>query len=188
MFRSLGKISERFKTPVTGTLYAALVTGLFGAAFDLQSLVNMLSIGALMAYTVVAISTVMLRFSDVQMGPVIAETVKESSNLLRPGYNVTPKDLCRQVFNLNRSKYPNSISMSCVSILIVLYCLSALGLSLISLYAKELILNMDAVAITWLVIFFLLSVVFLVLISIQPRECVESNFKVKLENLTINYW
>jgi amino acid transporter len=178
VFRSLGKVSEKYKTPVVGTLYAALVTGLFGATFDLQALVNMLSIGTLLAYTVVAISTIMLRFSDVQMAPMICETAKESSNLLRPGYNVTPKDLFRQVLNLNRPKYPNMISMSVVSILIVLYCLSALGLSLVTLYAKDLIINKDPVAITWLVIFGLISILLLILISIQPREFVESNFTV----------
>lgn len=51
IFQFLGKVDARFKTPVIGTLVAAFLTGLFSALFDLQSLVSMLSIGTLMAYT-----------------------------------------------------------------------------------------------------------------------------------------
>lgn len=62
IFEFLGKVSDRFKTPVMGTLCAACLTGLFAALFDLPALVNMLSIGVLLAYTVVAISIIVLRF------------------------------------------------------------------------------------------------------------------------------
>lgn len=61
IFREFGVISRRFQTPVTGTLCAALLTSLFSALFDLQALVSMLSIGVLLAYTVVAISIIILR-------------------------------------------------------------------------------------------------------------------------------
>lgn len=61
MFREFGVISRRFETPVFGTLAAALLTGTFAALFDLAALVNMLSIGVLLAYTVVAISIIILR-------------------------------------------------------------------------------------------------------------------------------
>jgi amino acid transporter len=61
IFRQFGFISDRFKTPVVGTLCAALLTSSFSALFDLAALVNMLSIGVLLAYTVVAISIIILR-------------------------------------------------------------------------------------------------------------------------------
>jgi amino acid transporter len=61
IFRQFGFISDRFKTPVVGTLCAALLTSSFSAIFDLAALVNMLSIGVLLAYTVVAISIIILR-------------------------------------------------------------------------------------------------------------------------------
>jgi amino acid transporter len=61
IFREFGIISERFKTPVIGTLCAAALTSCFAALFDLAALVNMLSIGVLLAYTVVAISIIILR-------------------------------------------------------------------------------------------------------------------------------
>jgi amino acid transporter len=61
IFRQFGWISDRFKTPVVGTLCAAFLTSSFSALFDLAALVNMLSIGVLLAYTVVAISIIILR-------------------------------------------------------------------------------------------------------------------------------
>lgn len=61
LFREFAVISRRFETPVVGTLCAAVLTGSFSALFDLAALVSMLSIGVLLAYTVVAISIVILR-------------------------------------------------------------------------------------------------------------------------------
>jgi APA family basic amino acid/polyamine antiporter len=61
IFSKFGHISERFKTPVFGTLCAALLTSCFAALLELSALVNMLSIGVLLAYTVVAISIIVLR-------------------------------------------------------------------------------------------------------------------------------
>ena len=61
LFREFSVISQRFQTPVFGTLCAAFLTGSFSALFDLTALVSMLSIGVLLAYTVVAISIVILR-------------------------------------------------------------------------------------------------------------------------------
>lgn len=62
IFREFGIISARFQTPVIGTLCAAALTSCFAGLFDLAALVNMLSIGVLLAYTVVAISIIILRF------------------------------------------------------------------------------------------------------------------------------
>jgi amino acid transporter len=61
LFKEFAIISGRYETPVIGTLCAAFLTSSFSALFDLSALVSMLSIGVLLAYTVVAISIVILR-------------------------------------------------------------------------------------------------------------------------------
>lgn len=113
------------------------------------------------------------------MDPIIGETTaKEHSNLLRPGYNVTMKEFLKQLVNWSRPKYPNTISMNVVSVLVVFYCLSALGLALSILYGKQQLVNGEPGIVLTTVIFLGLCILFSLLISIQPREFVDSEFKV----------
>jgi len=61
IFRSLAKINERFKTPLIATFISGFLAALMAMLFDLTELVNMLAIGTLMAYSLVAISILILR-------------------------------------------------------------------------------------------------------------------------------
>ena len=60
LFEFLGKLS-RFQTPMTGTLLAGFLTGTLAAIFNLDQLVSMLSIGTLLAYSMVAGCVLLLR-------------------------------------------------------------------------------------------------------------------------------
>lgn len=61
IYRFLAKVSERFKTPFIATLLSGLMAAAMAAVFDLDQLVNMMSIGTLLAYSLVAISVLILR-------------------------------------------------------------------------------------------------------------------------------
>ncbi|ERL86805.1 hypothetical protein D910_04209 [Dendroctonus ponderosae] len=63
VFRVLAKVHPRFQTPVVGSIVAGLITGLMSALFDLNQLINMMSIGTLQAYTIVAASVLLLRYN-----------------------------------------------------------------------------------------------------------------------------
>ncbi|XP_049289496.1 cationic amino acid transporter 2 isoform X2 [Anopheles funestus] len=183
IFRALGEVSPRFKTPVFGTLCAAMLTGTMGGLFDLRALVNMLSIGTLMAYTVVAISILILRFSE-NPDPAIPSTstrdTYESSNLLKPRERVTGSAFFKQLFNLSCIRLPTNVSSSVVGVLVTIYCLLAIALSLTIFYAKDAIYDMELWA--WILFGVLLGLTLLVLllIAIQPRERADAPFRVPL--------
>ncbi|XP_069690757.1 high affinity cationic amino acid transporter 1-like isoform X3 [Periplaneta americana] len=80
IFRFLGHVHHYFKTPFFGTLIAGLLTGLMAAFFDLDQLVNMMSIGTLLAYTIVAACVLLLRYK--------AEINEEAE-----GYSLLPSEL-----------------------------------------------------------------------------------------------
>ena len=61
LFRWLADIHPKFQTPLRATILSGVFTGLMATFFDLKNLVDMMSIGTLMAYTIVAVCVVVLR-------------------------------------------------------------------------------------------------------------------------------
>lgn len=61
LFRFLATVHPRFKTPFMATLLSGLFAAVFAMITELDSLVEMMSIGTLLAYTLVAISILFVR-------------------------------------------------------------------------------------------------------------------------------
>lgn len=187
IFRFLGDVNAKFQTPVTGTLCAALLTGTFAALFDLKALVNMLSIGTLLAYTVVAISILILRFSnnlDYSEPPPYSDAnsnqLTEGSGLTSAKVRLTSRTFITQFFNIHRIQRPDAHSMKVAGILVMLYVLSALCLALTIFFGQNEIMNMEPWALALAGIFLFLAVIFLVALAVQPRERKPSEFTVPL--------
>lgn len=187
IFRTLGTVHEKWKTPVTGTLCAAFLTGSFAALFDLKALINMLSIGTLLAYTVVAISILILRFSnhldDSEQPPSYSDlnrNLTESSALTKSTERLSAATFFEQFFNIRRVRRPTSISMATAGILVVLYCIACLALALTIFYSAEDIINLEPYAVTLTSLFVFLVVILLVALAVQPREQTTDAFCVPL--------
>lgn len=61
IFKRLASVHPKTMTPIFGTVVSGLLTGGMTLIFDLQQLIDMMSIGTLLAYTIVAISVLILR-------------------------------------------------------------------------------------------------------------------------------
>lgn len=61
IFKRLANVHPKTMTPIFGTVVSGLFTGIMTLIFNLQQLIDMMSIGTLLAYTIVAISVLILR-------------------------------------------------------------------------------------------------------------------------------
>lgn len=68
IFKFLAKVSPRTGAPVIATVVSGVLSGILALIFDIHALVEMLSIGTLMAYTVVAVCVIVLRYSTQTVG------------------------------------------------------------------------------------------------------------------------
>jgi len=62
LFQWLSHIHPRYQTPFRATVVAGLLAGIMASMFELKNLVDMMSIGTLMAYTIVGVAVIVLRY------------------------------------------------------------------------------------------------------------------------------
>ena len=64
LFSVFAHVSNKSRTPIYSTLIGGFISALMALVFDLLTLVEMLSIGTLIAYTQVAIAVLISRYED----------------------------------------------------------------------------------------------------------------------------
>nr|CAI5867051.1 unnamed protein product [Callosobruchus analis] len=174
VFRFLGHVHPRFQTPFVGTLLAGILTGLMAALFELKQLVNMMSIGTLLAYTIVAASVLLLRYSEDKTIPAADESV-ETSDLLT--YEDS-EGIVGQIFNCGRRSQPTRLSEKIAAVDLFVYCVMCIFIGLCAIYLKEPIADGEvwAISLTSLVVF--LTVIVIMSLVTQPTSRKELSFKV----------
>ena len=67
MYRFLGNVNSKTNTPFIATWVCGITVVIWALFFDLSALVQMMSIGTLMAYTLVAVSVLALHYQREQV-------------------------------------------------------------------------------------------------------------------------
>ncbi|XP_053609496.1 cationic amino acid transporter 2 [Plodia interpunctella] len=116
--RALARVNGWTQTPVLATILSGLLAALMAAVFDLDQLIDMMSIGTLLAYTIVATSVLILRYED-------TDEVSRSLQSHKPR-SQTPQSVARQTFNLLGLKQPNLLSATIAKVTILLLFVLAL--------------------------------------------------------------
>uniref|UniRef100_A0A336MQ49 CSON005275 protein n=1 Tax=Culicoides sonorensis TaxID=179676 RepID=A0A336MQ49_CULSO len=161
LFEIMGAVHPKFNTPFAGTLIAGTLTGILAAIFDLSQLVNMMSIGTLLAYSIVAACVMLLRYE-------VTEEDEKHSEL--DSIKSTPGTLFKQLFNGNKFSDPIKLTSALVTIMVTIYLLWCLMFSgTFTLYSDE-IFNGEWWAILLAAIFGFLLLLALFIIVFQPKS------------------
>lgn len=118
LFKCLGDISSKYKTPFKGTMLTGLLCGILAAVFNLSQLVNMMSIGTLLAYSMVASCVLMLRYEvddrrdsrTLGSGRIISNGLEQSCAWWR------------RLLNTNNQFVSTKQSARIVTVIVTLFC------------------------------------------------------------------
>ncbi|XP_077135795.1 cationic amino acid transporter 2 isoform X2 [Ranitomeya variabilis] len=187
LFRFLSNVSAR-QSPVAATLTAGAISAIMAFLFDLKALVDMMSIGTLLAYSLVAACVLILRYQP-GVGYEQPKCVPDKEMLSASERESMMSEsqiiiLQEQGFSFHSLVYPPSLptdqSASVVSLLVGLLAFIICALSVLATYAVEAIGNLEIWSIALLAIFIILISLIVLIIWRQPQNRHKVAFMVPL--------
>ncbi|XP_047646323.1 LOW QUALITY PROTEIN: cationic amino acid transporter 3-like [Phacochoerus africanus] len=139
LFRGLARIHARTRTPIMATLASGTLAGVMALLFELTDLVDLMSIGTLLAYSLVSFSVLVLRYQpdqnfskkktkeETEMDPVVEESPLESA--LEAGTSRSLKSLLDPISTTPTLK-SGQIVYGCAFLLVLLLTILSLLLAL----------------------------------------------------------
>uniref|UniRef100_A0A8C1TX40 Cationic amino acid transporter 2 n=1 Tax=Cyprinus carpio TaxID=7962 RepID=A0A8C1TX40_CYPCA len=186
LFKVLAQINPKTKTPLIATMSSGVVAAIMAFLFDLKALVDMMSIGTLLAYSLVAACVLILRYqpdaaferSRINEGK---EKVGESElteseshlNMLKDG-SVTLRSL------LNPPLLPTEQTSTAVNVSVIIIVFVVCVISALNTYYGHAIIAMEPWALGVLGASFFIFILCILLVCRQPQTRKKVSFMVPL--------
>ncbi|XP_047463783.1 high affinity cationic amino acid transporter 1 isoform X2 [Mugil cephalus] len=184
LFSFLAHVSER-KAPITSTIAAGVMSAIMAFLFDLKDLVDLMSIGTLLAYTLVAACVLVLRYQPEQPSLVyhMANTLEDmelSDGISVPSMGMGILPGVEERFSFKTLLFPDNPEPSTLSGLTVNICASLLGMlilafSILAVQGGTAVLNIVALSVIFMVCLLLTFIIWR-----QPESKTKLSFKVPL--------
>ncbi|XP_022539936.1 cationic amino acid transporter 2 isoform X1 [Astyanax mexicanus] len=186
LFKVLARINPKTKTPVIATMTSGVVAAIMACIFDLKALVDMMSIGTLLAYSLVAACVLILRYRP--------DSVLEGSRMNKDGEEVRESELTESESHLNSlkdgemtlqtilhpSKQPTTASSTAVNMAVGVIVITVCVISAITTHYGLAILAMVPWVLGTLAASFVVFFVCIILICRQPQTSKKVSFMVPL--------
>ncbi|KAL7400436.1 hypothetical protein ABVT39_012307 [Epinephelus coioides] len=183
LFKSLAKINPRTKTPLIATVTSGVVAAVMAFLFDLKDLVDLMSIGTLLAYTLVAACVLVLRYqpeqpslayemANTQDEPELAETDNEGNIDILP----QPEDRC----TIKNLLFPANTVPSPLSGFAVNICTSVIGVLVCVFSVVAVQGGLSAWSVPVLCVIMVVCLIITFIVGRQPQSKAKLAFKVPL--------
>ncbi|XP_050305273.1 high affinity cationic amino acid transporter 1 [Anthonomus grandis grandis] len=173
VFKPLGKINSYTQTPFIATLFSGIFSGLMAMIFDLDQLIDMMSIGTLLAYTIVAVCVLILRY-QVAEEKIIKNLDKDANS-----YSPTFFKAFLEIFNIHKNREPNLQTTRITNWAISIFSIFSALLAAILINVPQLIFKEPFYCVGF-VISLVAMMLLIFVIARQPVVDIELSFKVPL--------
>ncbi|XP_010282338.1 PREDICTED: cationic amino acid transporter 2 isoform X2 [Phaethon lepturus] len=187
LFSFLAKVSKR-QAPVSATLTAGVISAIMAFLFDLKALVDMMSIGTLLAYSLVATCVLILRYQPsltyeqpkyLPEKAALAASERESA-VSESQINMIQENHFSLQALINPSSLPTEQTATTVNFLVSLLAFLVCGLSVLTTYGIHFIANLEPWSIGLLAVLVASFIVTILLIQRQPQNQQKVAFMVPL--------
>ncbi|XP_035034678.1 high affinity cationic amino acid transporter 1 isoform X1 [Hippoglossus stenolepis] len=182
LFSFLAHVSER-KSPISSTMVAGVMSAIMAFLFDLKDLVDLMSIGTLLAYTLVAACVLVLRYQPEQprMAYEMASTQEEmeqSDGISIPSIGILPG--MEERFSFKTMLFPDNPEPSRLSGFTVNVCASVMGTLILAFSVLAVQGGFAVWNIAVLTFIFMVCLSLTFIIGRQPESKTKLSFKVPM--------
>ncbi|RWS06462.1 cationic amino acid transporter 2-like protein [Dinothrombium tinctorium] len=130
IFKKLATIHPKFKTPVNATILSGLFAATLAMIFSIEQLTEMMSIGTLLAYSLVALSVLILRYQVDEIEVVSSNVDVEDYFIDDDPFSLDSSQILKEMFNSNQIKKTTQMSykISFILISVICFCMFCLNI------------------------------------------------------------